>query len=216
MTKVEKKETSKKKETPKKKEAPQQKKVASASAATKLGPSLFERYYRDVCVPQLMKEFGYRNVMQIPRVEKVVLNTCLKDAVSDFKVLEQAAEELGLIAGQRPVYTKAKKSISNFKLREGIKIGACVTLRKQRMYEFLNRLFHIALPRVRDFKGLSPKSTDGRGGYTFGLTEQVMFPEINLDKVNKVYGMNVTICTTAKTPAETLGLLKALGMPVRS
>ena len=204
-----------------KKKAPEKAKPArkdvEAVKAVKapVGPSPFELHYRKTCVPQLVKQFGYRNVMQAPRVAKVVVNTCLKDAVTDFKILEKAAEELGQITGQRPVYTTAKKSISNFKLRQGVKIGARVTLRKRVMYEFLNRLFNIALPRVRDFKGLSSKSFDGRGGYTFGLTEQIIFPEINFDKVTKVIGMNVTIVTTAKTPTEGLALLSSLGMPVR-
>lgn len=173
------------------------------------------RRYQEHCVAELMKELGYKNIMQVPRVTKVVVNTCLKEALADFKVLESAAEELASITGQRPVFTTAKKSISNFKLRQGVKIGAMVTLRGARMYEFLNRLFNIALPRVRDFKGLSAKAFDGRGNYTLGLTEQIMFPEINFDRVQKVHGMNITIATSANTNAEGAALLRSLGMPLK-
>ena len=154
--------------------------------------------------------------MQVPKLEKIVINTCLKEALQDIKILETAAEELANIAGQRPLLTKAKKSIANFKLRAGQPIGACLTLRGVRMYEFMNRLVNVALPRVRDFKGMSPKSFDGRGNYTLGLTEQIIFPEINFDKVQKINGMNITFVTTAKTDDEGRSLLQMLGMPFRS
>lgn len=177
--------------------------------------STFEQRYRADCVPALLKQFSYKNVMEVPRITKVVLNTSLKEGLKDFKILEGAASELGQITGQLPVYTLAKKSISNFKLREGQKIGAMVTLRGMRMYEFLNRLFNVALPRVRDFKGVSPRAFDGRGNYTLGLTEQIIFPEINYDKVQKISGMNITIVTTAKTNDEAKALLSFMGMPFR-
>ncbi|OGQ21961.1 MAG: 50S ribosomal protein L5 [Deltaproteobacteria bacterium RIFCSPLOWO2_02_FULL_44_10] len=178
-------------------------------------PSTFEEHYRKQCVPQLKEKFNYKNVMEVPRVQKVVVNTCLKESLSDVKILEAIAEELAVITGQRPVYTLAKKSIANFKLRKGQKIGACVTLRKRTMYDFLNRLFNVALPRVRDFKGVSPKAFDGRGNYTIGVTEQIIFPEIHFDKVNKVAGMNITIVTNAKTNEEGRALLEFMGMPFR-
>ncbi|MBI4212271.1 MAG: 50S ribosomal protein L5 [Deltaproteobacteria bacterium] len=187
----------------------------SGEQTTKGPKSLFEQKYRNECIPGLMKKFAYANPMQVPRITKVVVNTTLKDAISDFKILEAAAQELGQITGQRPVYTMAKKSISTFKLRKGMKIGACVTLRGLKMYEFLNRLFNVALPRVRDFKGVSNKAFDGRGNYTLGLSEQIIFPEINYDKVQKVMGMNVTIVTTAKKNEEAHALLQALGMPFK-
>ncbi|HPM40934.1 MAG TPA: 50S ribosomal protein L5 [bacterium] len=167
-------------------------------------------------MPELMKQFGYSNRMQVPRLEKIVINTSMKEALQDIKVLETAAEELATITGQRPVITSAKKSIANFKLRKGQSVGARVTLRKRNMYEFLNRFVNVALPRVRDFKGVSPKSFDGRGNYTIGLTEQIIFPEINFDKVSKVNGMNITFCTSAKTDDEGRALLGLLGMPFRS
>ena len=163
-----------------------------------------------------MKEFGYKNVMQVPKLKKVVVNTSLSEALQNVKALDAAAGELAVITGQKPVITKAKKSIAAFKLREGQSIGACVTLRKKRMFEFLNRLMNVALPRVRDFKGVSAKSFDGRGNYTLGLTEQIIFPEINYDKVDKIRGMNITICTSAKTDDEAKALLKHMGMPFRS
>ena len=179
-------------------------------------PSVIEKKYFDECLPALMKQFSYENRMQAPRLEKIVINTSMKEALQDIKVLETAAEELAAIAGQRPVITRAKKSIANFKLRKGQAVGATVTLRKRMMYEFLNRFVNVALPRVRDFKGVSPKSFDGRGNYTLGLTEQIIFPEINFDKVSKVNGMNITFCTTAKTDEEGRALLALLGMPFRA
>ncbi|HWP45934.1 MAG TPA: 50S ribosomal protein L5 [Candidatus Limnocylindrales bacterium] len=177
--------------------------------------SRLERKYREVVIPNLMKQFGYKNVMQVPRLEKIVVNMGLGEAVSDIKVLDAAAEELAAITGQKPVIRRAKKSIASFKLRAGMPIGCMVTLRKQRMYEFLDRLVNVALPRVRDFKGVSPKSFDGRGNYTLGLREQIIFPEINYDKVDKIRGLNVAIVTTAKTDEEGKALLAELGMPFR-
>jgi large subunit ribosomal protein L5 len=180
------------------------------------GPSPYETYYAEKCVPALKEQFNYKNVMQVPRLTKIVVNTSMADALNDVKVLETAAREIADITGQRPVLTKARKSIANFKLREGNTIGARVTLRGKMMYEFLNRLVNIALPRVRDFKGVSPKSFDGRGNYTLGLTEQIIFPEINFDKVSNVHGMNITFVTTARTDEEGRALLKNMGMPFRS
>lgn len=166
-------------------------------------------------VPVLMKEFQYRNVMEVPRVEKVVVNMGLGEAIQNPKLLESAVEELGRITGQKAVVTKARKSIASFKLREEMSIGACVTLRRDRAWEFLDRLINVALPRVRDFKGISPKAFDGRGNYTLGIREQLIFPEIDLDQIAKVSGMNVTIVTTAKTDEEGRALLSGLGMPFR-
>jgi len=166
-------------------------------------------------VPALMKEFQYKSVMQVPKIEKVVLNVGLGEAIQNPKLLESAVEELGRISGQKAVITKAKKSIASFKLREEMAIGACVTLRQDRAWEFLDRLINVALPRVRDFKGVSSKAFDGRGNYTLGIREQLIFPEIDLDKIAKVSGLNVTIVTTAKTDEEGRALLAGLGMPFR-
>ncbi len=165
--------------------------------------------------PQLMKEFQYKNVMEVPRVVKVVINMGLGEAIQNPKLLESAAEELSAIAGQKAVITKAKNSIAGFKLREGMPIGCMVTLRRARAYEFLERLINVGLPRVRDFKGVSPKAFDGRGNYTLGIREQIIFPEIDIDKIPKVKGMNVTIVTTAKTDEEGRSLLAGFGMPFR-
>ncbi len=178
--------------------------------------STFEQFYKKEVIPQLMKEFAYKSAMQVPKLSKIVLNTCISEAIQNIKVLDAAAIELAQITGQKPVITRAKKSIASFKLREGQAIGACVTLRKKTMYDFLNRLVNIALPRVRDFKGVSPKAFDGRGNYTLGITEQIIFPEINYDKVDKIRGMNITFCTTAKTDNEAKFLLKFLGIPFRN
>jgi len=175
----------------------------------------FEQFYKKSCIPALMKELGYKNILQVPRIEKVVVSSCLKEATQDSKVLERTAIELAQITGQRPVITKAKKSIANFKLRQGMPIGCAVTLRKKLMYEFMNRLINVVLPRTRDFRGISDKSFDGRGNYTFGITEQIVFPEIDYDKIDKIRGMNITIVTTAKTDNEARVLLKHLGMPFR-
>lgn len=172
-------------------------------------------YYKNVVAPDLMKTFNYKNVMQIPKISKIVVNMGLGAAVSDPKILEEAVKELEAITGQKASIRKAKKAISNFKLRAGMNIGATVTLRREKMYEFLDRLVNIALPRVRDFRGLSDKSFDGRGNYTLGLKEQIIFPEINVDKVTRIVGMDVTIVTTAKTDNEAYELLKGFGFPFR-
>ena len=175
-----------------------------------------EDKYRDEVVPQLTKEFGLDNPMQVPKLSKIVVNTCIADALTDIKVLQNAAEEIAQITGQRPCITKAKKSIANFKLRQGQSIGARVTLRGRSMWEFMSRLVNVALPRVRDFKGVSAKAFDGQGNYTMGLTEQAIFPEINVDKMARTNGMNITFVTTAKTNDEGKALLKNLGMPFRT
>ncbi|MFO1462675.1 MAG: 50S ribosomal protein L5 [bacterium] len=172
--------------------------------------------YKNEVVPALMQEFKYSNPMQVPRLEKIVVNMSLAEALQNSKVLDVAAEEIKAITGQKPVITKAKKSIAAFKLREGQKLGVMVTLRKDRMYEFLNRLCNIALPRVRDFKGISGRAFDGRGNYTLGVTEQIIFPEINYDRIDKIRGMNITIVTTARNDEEGKALLKHLGMPFRN
>ncbi|MFO7245514.1 MAG: 50S ribosomal protein L5 [Thermaerobacter sp.] len=175
---------------------------------------LKERYQKEI-VPALMQRFGYRNPMQVPRVEKIVVNMGVGDAIQNPKLLESAVEELAAITGQRPAITRARKSISSFKLREGMAIGCKVTLRGERMYHFLDRLIHIALPRVRDFRGVNPNGFDGRGNYTLGLKEQLVFPEIDYDRIQKVRGMDITIVTTARTDEEARELLKQLGMPFR-
>ncbi len=176
---------------------------------------LFDRYTNEV-IPALKKEFGYKNPMEIPRVEKVVLNVGLgKDASSNSKLIEVVCNEIGAITGQKPVITKAKKSIASFKLRQGMPIGVMVTLRRDRMYEFLDRLMNIALPRVRDFRGVSDKAFDGKGNYTLGIKEHIIFPEIQLDKIEKVYGMNICVVTSARTDEEARSLIKHLGMPFR-
>ena len=169
--------------------------------------------YKEVIRSQLMKDFSYNNVFEAPRVDKIVLNACVGEATQDSKKLEAVVKEMAVIAGQQPVITTAKKSIAQFKLREGMEIGAKVTLRRQRMYEFLDRLVNIALPRVRDFRGLSAKSFDGHGNYALGIKEQIIFPEINYDKVEKVRGFDVIICTTAKSDAEAKALLSAFNVP---
>ena len=172
--------------------------------------------YKAEILPKLKEKFGYRNVMQVPRLSKVVVNMGLGDAIENVKVIETAADEIGIITGQKPVVTKARKSIANFKLREGVPIGVMVTLRRDRMYQFLDKLIAIALPRVRDFKGVSPRGFDGRGNYTLGIKEQIMFPEVNYDKIDKIRGMNITIVTTARTDEEGLELLRLMGMPFRA
>lgn len=176
---------------------------------------LKEVYTKEI-IPQLMKEFGYKNVMQVPKLEKIVINMGLGEAIQNVKILDSAAEEISSITGQKAVITKAKKSIASFKLRQGMPIGCMVTLRKERMYEFLDRLMNISLPRVRDFKGVSAKGFDGRGNYSLGIKEQLIFPEIDYDKVDKVKGLNISIVTTAKTDEEGRALLKILGMPFRN
>ena len=172
--------------------------------------------YQEKVVPALMKRFGYQNRMEVPRLEKIVINMGLGEAIQNIKILDSAVQELSQISGQKPVITKAKKSIAQFKLRTGMPIGCMVTLRKERMYEFFNRLVNVALPRVRDFKGVSGKSFDGRGNYSLGIREQLIFPEIHYDKIDKVKGMNIIIVTTAKTDEEGKELLKLLGMPFRN
>lgn len=169
--------------------------------------------YTTVVVPALMKEFEYSSVMQAPKLEKVVINMGIGDSIANAKALEEAVAELTQLAGQKPVITKAKKSIANFKLREGMDIGCKVTLRGVKMYEFLDKLMNVALPRVRDFRGVNANAFDGRGNYTLGIKEQLIFPEINFDKVNRVRGMDIVIVTSAKTNAEGRALLKGLGMP---
>ena len=175
---------------------------------------LKERYQKEVA-PAVAKEFGITNPMAIPRVTKVVLNMGMGEAIANAKILDTAADELRAITGQKPVITKAKKSIASFKLRQGMPIGVMVTLRGERMYEFLDRLVSIALPRVRDFRGISPKAFDGRGNYTIGVREQLIFPEIDFNKVEKLRGMNITIITTARDDEQARALLKGLGMPFR-
>ncbi|WP_162146970.1 50S ribosomal protein L5 [Acholeplasma granularum] len=177
--------------------------------------SQFKELYNTTIVQKLVSEFNYRSVMEAPRLEKIVVNMGVGDAVSNSKLLDQAVEELTLLTGQKPVITKAKKSISNFKLREGQAIGAKVTLRGDRMYYFLEKLVSVALPRVRDFRGVSADAFDGRGNYTLGVKEQIIFPEINIDKVNKVRGMDIIIVTTAQTDQEAKSLLNAFGFPFK-
>jgi len=176
---------------------------------------LLERYRSDVR-DRLSREFGYRNVHQVPRLDKIVVNMGLGEAVQNPKLLDSAMEELALITGQKPVVRRARKSIANFKLREGMPVGCKVTLRRYRMWEFFDRLVNVALPRVRDFKGVSPKGFDGRGNYTLGIREQIIFPEIDYDRIERITGMNVTVCTTAETDAEAKALLTHLGMPFPS
>ncbi len=185
------------------------------SEESKFRPRLRDKYEQQV-VPALMKEFGYKNVMQVPRLERVVLNIGMGAAIQNVKLLEGAVAELGLITGQKPVVTRAKKAIAGFKLRQGLPIGTKVTLRSRRMYEFFDRLVTLALPRIRDFRGVSPKAFDGRGNYTLGLKEQLIFPEIKYDEVASIHGMDVTVVTTAKTNDEGKALLKHLGMPFRA
>jgi len=175
-----------------------------------------QEQYKAEILPRLKAKFGYRNVMQVPRLSKIVVNMGLGDAIENVKVIETAADEIAIITGQKPVVTKARKSIANFKLREGVPIGVMVTLRRDRMYHFLDKLIAIALPRVRDFKGVSPRGFDGRGNYTLGIKEQIMFPEVNYDKIDKIRGMNITIVTTARTDEEGLELLRLVGIPFRA
>lgn len=175
---------------------------------------LKERYQKEIA-PAIAKEFGISNPMAIPRVEKIVINMGMGEAISNAKILDTAADELRAVTGQKPVITKAKKSIASFKLRQGMPIGVMVTLRGDRMYEFLDRLVSVALPRVRDFRGVSPKAFDGRGNYTIGVREQLIFPEIDFNKVDKLRGMNISIVTTARNDDQARALLKSLGMPFR-
>jgi large subunit ribosomal protein L5 len=175
-------------------------------------PSLKEIYENDI-VPKLVEQFKYTNMMQVPKLDKVVLNIGMGEAIQNIKLLESATEELKMIAGQKPVITKARKSIATFKLRAGMPIGCMVTLRRGRMYDFLNKLVNVALPRVRDFKGVTPRGMDGRGNYSLGVKEHIIFPEIDYDKIDNIKGMNISIVTTAKTDNEGRELLRLLGMP---
>src|SRR5262249_5941733 len=185
------------------------------SEESKFRPRLRDMYQQQV-VPALMKEFGYKNIMQVPKLERIALNVGMGEAIQNVKLLESAAGELGAITGQRPLITKARKAIASFKLRQGMPIGTKVTLRSRRMWEFFDRLVTLSLPRIRDFRGVSPKSFDGRGNYTLGLKEQLIFPEIKYDDVASIHGMDITIVTTARTNDEGRALLKHLGMPFRA
>ena len=200
-------------------EAPQQEAAPEggkkAKPTSKRVDARLRKHYHERVIPALVKEFGYKNVMAVPKIDKVSVNIGLGEATQNAKLMDGAVNELGQITGQKPVITKAKKSIAAFKLREGMSIGTMVTLRGDRMYEFLDRLMNVALPRVRDFRGVSTKSFDGRGNYTLGIKDQLIFPEIDYNKVEKVKGMNISITTTARTDAEGLALLKHMGMPFR-
>jgi len=178
-------------------------------------PARLKMRYRKEGVPALMKEFGFKNPNQVPKLEKIVINMGLGEALANNKILESAVDQLGAITGQKPVVTRARKSIANFKLRQGQAIGAAVTLRADRMYEFVDRLINVALPRVRDFKGVSPKAFDGKGNYTLGVREQIIFPEINYDQIEKVKGLNISFVTTAKNDEQGLALLRHFGLPFR-
>jgi large subunit ribosomal protein L5 len=173
-------------------------------------------YYFKKVVPALIKEFNYKNPMQVPKMEKIVINMGLGEAIQNVKIIDVAVQELAMITGQKPVITKAKKSVATFKLRQGMPIGCSVILRKEIMYEFFDRLVNVALPKVRDFRGISPKAFDGRGNFSMGLQEQIIFPEIEYDKVEKIKGMNITIVTTAKSDAEARVLLKLMGVPFKN
>ena len=175
-----------------------------------------KEYYLKTVVPALIKEFDYKNHMQVPKMDKIVVNMGLGEAISNVKIIDGAVQEMAMITGQKPVITKAKKSIATFKLRQGMPIGCSVTLRKEVMYEFFDRLVNVALPKVRDFRGISPSAFDGRGNYSIGLHEQIIFPEIEYDKVEKVKGMNITIVTTARTDEEARVLLKLMGVPFKN
>jgi large subunit ribosomal protein L5 len=189
--------------------------AAPAQQYKRTAPPRLKEFYAKEVAPRLMKEFKYKNPMQVPRLEKITVNMGLGEAVQNPKILDSAVEELRSITGQSPVVTRAKKAIANFKLRQGLKIGAMVTLRRERMWEFLDRLVSLALPRVRDFKGVSPRAFDGRGNFSLGVREQIIFPEINYDKIDKIKGLNISICTSAETDEEGRALLRYLGMPFR-
>lgn len=177
--------------------------------------SRLREIYNSEIIPKLQTEFSYKNIMQVPRLEKIVINMGLGEAIQNIKILDSASVELAAISGQKPVITKAKKSIASFKLRQGMPIGCMVTLRRERMYEFLDRLLNVSLARVRDFKGVSTKAFDGQGNYTLGIKEQLIFPEINYDQIDKIKGLNISIVTSAKTDEEGRALLKHFGMPFR-
>ena len=175
-----------------------------------------KKYYTQEVVPALIKEWGYKNLMQVPKLQKIVVNMGVGEAIQNAKILDKAAEELALITGQKPIITKARRSIATFKLRQGMPIGCCVTLRKDMMYEFFDRLVNASIPRIRDFRGIQPNAFDGRGNFAMGLQEQIIFPEIDYDKVDKARGMNIVIVTSAKTDAEARSLLKYMGVPFKS
>ncbi len=191
------------------------KQAVEAPAGPRVPPRMKDTY-RDKVIPALMKEFGYKNPMQVPKLQRIVLNVGMGQAIQNVKLLESAASELGVLTGQKAVITKAKKAIAGFKLRQGMPIGTKVTLRSDRMYEFFDRLVSVALPRIRDFRGVSPKAFDGRGNYTLGLKEQLVFPEIKYDSVASIHGMDITIVTSAGTNEEGKALLKHMGMPFRT
>jgi large subunit ribosomal protein L5 len=189
---------------------------AAATEKTAGGPARLHKQYRDEVVPSLMKQFGYKTAMQVPRIEKIVLNMGVGEAVNDKKILENAAGDMTKIAGQKPVVTKAKKSIAGFKIRKDYPVGCMVTLRRSRMYEFLDRLVSVAIPRIRDFRGISARSFDGRGNFNLGVKEQIIFPEIEYDKIDALRGMNITITTTAKSDEEARALLSAFRFPFKN
>ncbi|OQX62818.1 MAG: 50S ribosomal protein L5 [Desulfococcus sp. 4484_241] len=178
--------------------------------------SSFRDFYKTDVVPKLQETFGYKNIMQVPRLEKIVLNMGLGEAISNIKIMDSAVEELRLISGQQPVIRRAKRSIAAFKLRAGMPVGCMVTLRREKMYDFFNKLVNIALPRVRDFKGVSPNAFDGRGNYTLGIREQIIFPEIDYDKIDKIKGLNITIVTSAQNDNEAREFLRLMGMPFKN
>jgi large subunit ribosomal protein L5 len=200
--------------TPKAAKAPKAA-AGAASAVDGAPPPRMKKHYEDVVREAMTQQFGYKNALEVPQIEKIVLNMGVGEAVNDTKKVTSAANDLGLIAGQKPVVTRARKAISTFKVRENMPIGAKVTLRKTRMYEFLDRLITVALPRVRDFRGLNPKSFDGRGNYALGIKEHIVFPEIDYDKAESILGMDIIVCTTAKTDDEARALLKAFNFPFR-
>jgi large subunit ribosomal protein L5 len=205
----------KKEKTENKKKASKEEAAPKVAGKEERVPIRLLKVYKEDIVPDLMKKFNYKSSMQVPKLHKIVVNMGVGQATQDQKLLEEAVRELETITGQKASVRKAKKAISNFKLREGVAIGAMVTLRRDRMYEFLDRLVNVALPRVRDFRGLSDKSFDGRGNYTLGIKEQIIFPEINVDKINKILGMDVTFVTTAETDQEAYELLQSFGVPFR-
>jgi large subunit ribosomal protein L5 len=208
------KEQTKGKEQPKKTKGKEKVDKVDLKPEEKIPARLYEKYKTEI-IPGLVKFFNYKSVMQTPKLEKIIINMGVGQATQDAKILEDAVKEMEIISGQKPLVIKAKKSVSNFKLREGVPIGCKVTLRKDRMYEFLDRLINIAIPRIRDFRGLSDKSFDGRGSYTFGVKEHIIFPEVNVDKIIRLFGMDITVVTSAKTDSEAYELLKGFGMPFR-
>ncbi len=211
----EKKAEKKEKKGRKKEEAKKVGYAANIEEGLKVGPARLKLRFRKEGVPALMKDLSLKNPMEVPRLEKIVVNMGLGEALANNKILESAVDQLGAITGQRPVVTRARKSIANFKLRQGQAIGCAVTLRGDRMYEFLDRLISVALPRVRDFKGVSPKAFDGKGNYTLGVREQIIFPEINYDQIEKVKGLNISFVTTAQNDEQGLALMRHFGMPFR-